>query len=99
MFSATKEIESPVRSSMLSTRKNATRLVPVFLVIAIVLTNPDCLPFDAAQANSNRSSQLLKTEHKVLRLLKGSEHNPDESVTVLVTLGTTRSAGLIAFFN
>src|SRR5437764_10509840 len=79
------------------TRKNTTRLV--FLVIAILLTNPDCLPFEVAQANSNESSRLLKAAHKVSRLLTGNNHKPDESVTVIVTLGATRSAGFIAFLN
>ncbi len=84
---------------MLIKLKNANRLVPVLLVIAIVLTTPDYLPFKVAQANPNQSSRSQQTAHKVSPLLKGNKHKPDETVTLIVTLGATRSARLNAFLS
>jgi subtilisin family serine protease len=77
---------------MPGTRKNMTRLSPFFFVVAILLTNPDYLPFAVAQTNPNQS-----TTHKVSPLLKG--HKPDETVTVIVMLDGVSSPRLNAFLN
>ena len=84
---------------MLSTLKNATCLVPLLLVTAVLLANPDCLPFGNIQANTTQASRSLSTAHKVSPLLKASKHHPEETVTVIVTLGATRSARLNGFLN
>src|SRR5215471_18292920 len=85
-------------SAMRGTGKNVNRFVHLF-VIAILLTNPYCLPFEVAKANSDQPSRLRKKAHKVSLLLQASKHKPDELVTVIVTLGATRSAGFIGFLN
>lgn len=84
---------------MPSTRENATRLLPISLVIALLLTNPDCLPFEVARANTNQSSKSSQKAPKVSLLLKGRKHQPDEQVTVIVTLGAPKSSRLNAFLN
>ena len=85
---------------MLTQTPNTLRPFFGVLLITTLLTTPNYLKYwNRSRGRPVRGTQPRAKSRQGFSFVKGRSHQPEEAVTVLVTLGGPRSGRLNAFLN